>query len=98
VAFPRSLVGRDADDDYDDSVTISLSRRRPSRIPVMMNVLDRLRDSIHALPSLRERMFLTMLIQCHVPTMTPTFPNNVLTRLRPLRSEVFRLLVANALF
>ena len=91
-------MGRNSHDYNEDSVTIWVAPRRPSRIPVMLNVLDRLRDSIHALTSPRWRMFLTMLIQCHVPTMTPTFPNNVLTIIRTIRSGVFRLLVANSLF
>ena len=68
-----SLVGRDPYDYNWDSVTLGVSARRPSRIPVMMNVRDCLRDSIHALPSLRERMSLTMLVQSIHQTNTLTF-------------------------
>ena len=44
-------------------MTLRVAPVRSSRVPHMMNVIDCRRDSIHALPSLHERMFLIMLIQ-----------------------------------
>jgi hypothetical protein len=51
TVFPFSPDGRHAIDDYQDSVTIGVSARRPSRIPYAMNVRDRRRDVIHHLAS-----------------------------------------------
>jgi hypothetical protein len=38
TAFPSSLVGRYSDDYYDPSVAIGLAPRRPSRIPLALDV------------------------------------------------------------
>ena len=38
TALPSSLVGRNPHDYYHDSVTLALSGRRPSRVPVVLNV------------------------------------------------------------
>ncbi len=38
AAFPRALVGRDADDDDGTSVAIGLAPRRPSRLPSAIDV------------------------------------------------------------
>ena len=62
AAFPRSLVGRDADDYYGTSVTVGLAPCRPSRLPSVSDARARRRCPVRPLqwarcpPSTRRRV------------------------------------------